>query len=148
MEKGNKIIQNLSNRYIKGTAEKAIIEDVSIFLCHLTFAVSKVNNFQSKIYLNTRVLKHIYDKRSAEEYDFIVCNLRRIIRYTDCIYKNKDPKRGDYVFTKRIGDNNYFCSLEICEDGFNVVTAFRLRKNNYLKSYEAFWSWRDGASSS
>ena len=148
MENKNKLVQDLSDKHIKGTAEKAIVEDISIFLCHLTFAVSKANNFKSKVYLSTRVLKHIYDKKPAEEYDFIVCNIRRIIRYTDHIYKNKNPKRGDYVFTKRIGDNNYFCSLEICEDGFNIVTAFRLRKDNYLKSYDPFWSWRDGASSS
>lgn len=148
MKNRNKIVQNLSDKYIKGSAEKAIVENVNIFLCHLTFAVSKANNFQSNIYLNTRVLKHIYDKKPAEEYDFIVCHLRKIIKYPDCVYKNKDPKRGDYVFTKRIGDGNYFCSLEMCEDGFNIVTAFRLRKESYLKSYDSLWSWRSGASSS
>jgi hypothetical protein len=142
MPRKNKIVQNMSERYIKGTVAKAIVEDIYVFLCHLTFAVTKANKFKPNVYLSTKVLKHIYDKRPAEEYDFIIESLYKIVRYPDVIYKNKDPKRGDYVFTKIVGDCNYFCSLEACEDGFNVVTVFRLRKENYLKNYDSIWSWR------
>lgn len=147
--KNNKIVQNLFEKHIRGTAAKAVVEDVNVFLCHLTFAVAKENQFSPNVYLNTRVLKHIYDKKPAEEFDCIVFYLDKIVRFPDHIYKNKNPKRGDYIFIKKIGSDIYLCSLqEILEDGFNVVTAFRLRKENYLKSYDFLWSWRGGDSSS
>lgn len=155
MAEDKKIVQNLFDKHIKGTAEKAVVEDITIFLCHLTSAVAKGNKFPSNTYLNTRVLKHIYDKKPAEEFDCIICNLYHIVRYPDNIYKNKNPKRGHYVFTKKIGDENYLCSLEHCflKEGngkFEVVTAFRIRKGKegYLKSYDLLWSWRDGIPSS
>lgn len=145
----NKIAQNLFEKHIKGTAEKAMVEYVNVFLCRLTFAVAKANKFSPNVYLNTRVLKHIYDKKPAEEFDCIILYLHRIVRYPDHIYKNKNPKRGDCVFIKRVDNNIYLCSLqEIPDDGFTVVTAFRLRKENYLKSYDSLWSWRGGGSSS
>ena len=148
MARKNKIAQKLFEKHIKGTAEKAIVENVTVFLCRLTFVVSKDNQINPNVYLNSRVLKHVYDKKPAEEFNCLVQYLHIIIRYPDNIYKNKNPKRGDYVFTKVINGNNYFCSLETFEDGANVVTMFRLRKGNYLKSYDLLWSWRGDIPSS
>jgi len=144
----NNIVQELFEKHIKRTTKDAIVSDITIFLCHLTYAVSKNNNFPPKVYLKTRVLKHIYDKRPAEEFDRILIYLKKIVRYPDCVYKNKNPKRGDYVFTKVINGERYLCSLEDYNGSLNVTTVFRLRKENYIKSYDLLWSWRGGFPSS
>lgn len=98
MENRNEIVRNLFEKHIKNTAKDAVVENITIFLCYLTFAVSKGNNFQPNIYLNTRVLKHIYDKKPAEEFDCIILYLRNIIRKPDRIYKNKNPNQNNWDF--------------------------------------------------
>lgn len=138
--------------HIRGTAKESIVADKTIMLCHLSNAVCKVIELGPKVYMNTRALKHIYDKRPAEEFDFIVRNTYKIVKMPDFIYKNKNPKRGDLCFTKVVEDNNYFCSLEVKDESGEkevyVVTVFRIRKPNYLNNYELLWSWKDGAPSS
>ena len=67
------ILKDLHEAHIKGTIKKAIVTDKTVIVCHLTFAVMKALNCdKGKVYINTRVLKHIYDKRPAEEYDTIL----------------------------------------------------------------------------
>lgn len=143
----------LYKKHVRGTPKKAIVQFVQIFICHFTIAVVKgIDASCNKVYLNTRVIKHIYDKRTAEEFDFWVANLHIILKYPDKIYKNKDGKRGAYCFVKEINNYKCFCSLEtttkddqppICE----VVTFFRTDEN-YLKSYELLWEWKGGTPSS
>lgn len=142
------VIKNLCEKHIRGTVEKAIVADVTVYLCRLTFAVSKANNLEERVYINTRVLKHMYDKKPAEEFEFLVAFLHKIIKYPDKVYKNKNPKRGHYIFTKIIMGDNYLCSLELEGDGLSVVTAFRIRKDSYLNDYELLWSWRGDIPSS
>lgn len=93
-------------------------------------------------------MKHLYDKKPAEEYDFLVCNIYKIVKYPDRIYKNKDPKRGDLCFLKKLKGYNYLCSLEVADDELTVITAFRVRKESYLNNYELLWSWRGDIPSS
>ena len=151
-----RVIPELHRRYIKGTAKDAVVQNARVFLCHLTGAVSigALGLMQTeraprrKVYISTRVLKHTYDKRPAEEYDFLTENLHAIVKYPDCVYKNKDSKRGGYCFVKTLGNKLYLCSLESVEDRFEVVTFFRVPKEKYLESYELLWSWRNGTSSS
>ena len=103
-----------------------------------------------KVYVNTKVVKHIYDKRPAEEFYMIMKHAYFIVRKPDEIYQNNDPKRGHYAFTKRISGDLYFCSIEAVEgEGLQIVTIFRLPKDrqkaeNYLKNYKSLWRWRDG----
>jgi len=58
------------------------------------------------------MLKHLYDKKPAEEYDFILYNLEQIVRYPYHLYPNKDSKRGDIAFVKLIHEKKYFCAIE------------------------------------
>ena len=44
----------------------------------------------NKVYLNTRVLKHLYDKRPAEEFDLMIETLIDVVKYPNKIYKNKN----------------------------------------------------------
>ena len=146
------VLRNLFEQYVKGTQNGAVVIDKTVFFCHLTNQVNKVLGIkESVVYVRTIPIKHIYDKRPAEEFDFIVDYIHKVVKYPDHIYKNKSPKRGTFCFVKSIQDEKYLCSLEIIEENerkIMIVTAFRIRKDNYLDSYDLLWSWRNGESSS
>ena len=153
MPKRRGVILELFEKHIKNTKEKEIVALECVYICRLTYTVFRILGFEdSKVHLNTKVLKHLYDKKPAEEFDFIVRNLHKIIKYPDRIYKNKTSKRGDYCLVKKIEDFSYLCSVEFTEDGEEmkiiVVTAFRVRDEAYLKKYELLWSWKGGNPSS
>jgi len=141
------MIINLHKRYIENTQEGAFIEDAQAFVCKLTSDVS--NLFSSEIqsvYINTRVLKHIYDKRGKRDYDFIIKNIGNLIKYPNNIYKNQIEKRGSICFVKSVNGSEYMVSLEQIKNSntLEVVTIFMIRKKNYLDGYKLLWSWEDG----
>lgn len=149
-------VVKLWKQHIRGSREKEIVKDVTILVCLLTKKVQEACDFPtSKIHLNTRVLKHLYDKKPAEEFEFVIHNLDKLLRYPDQVYKNKTGKRGSLCFVKKLSGHKYFCSIETTEelDGTNmqmicIVTAFRLRKEDYLEGYELLWSWKGDEPSS
>lgn len=142
------MLRDLHTKHIINTAPYAIVTEVTVLFCHLTNQVSKEVCLPFKVYITTKVLKHMYDKRPAQEYDFILTNLESVVTFPDHVYKNKDPKRGDYCFVKKIEEEKYFCALETGNEEIYIVTVFKLRKENYLKNYELLWSWKDGEPSS
>ena len=106
-------IPELHKKYIKGTEKNAIIQLIQAFLCNLTVAVTAgIKSSCSKVYINTRVIKHAYDKRPAQEFDFLVLNVHLVVKYPDKVYKNKEGKRGEYCFVKEIKNQKYICILE------------------------------------
>lgn len=131
-----------------------MVANITVCLCHLTKTVSRVINVESRVYVTSRMVKHLYDKKPAEEFHFILNNTYKIVKYPDKIYKNKDPKRGSYCFVKKICGNTYMCSLETVDneeidgDELFIATVFRIRKEKYLDSYELLWSWKGGGPSS
>lgn len=164
------ILQDFFEKYIKGTPEKAMVVDYKIFLCCLTNAVCfgiGVDKTIGKVYITSRAFKHLFDRKPAEEFFFLIDNLYKIVKYPDKIYKNKISKRGEYCLVKRIGGSDYFCSIEIvklppavfglavfgiseygeCDkiEEIQIATAFRLRDSDYIKKYTLLWSWEDGA---
>ena len=127
---------------------------VEVYLCHLTTSVMKgIGLAGNKVYLNTRVLKHLYDKRPAEEFDLMTENLCDVIKYPSQIYKNKDGKRGSFCFVKEIKNAKCMVSLETVRDEdktttyCEVATFFRTN-DNYLANYELLWEWKGGTPSS
>ncbi len=154
----NMTLAQLYEKHVKNTPAETVVADVTILFCHLTFAVRRNCNFQSsKVHINTRTLKRLYDKRPAEEFLFILCYLIKIVRNPDHVYFNQDAKKGDILFTKTIKGNDYACSiqkniehtLELNVEKVNsVVTCFRLRKEGYLKNYKLLWSWKGDIPSS
>ncbi len=162
-------LKDFFHQYIENTPEKSIVVDKKMFLCSLTVAVARGIKIccARNTYVTTRALKHLYDKKPAEEFLFIVNNLRKIMRYPDKIYLNPKEKRGNFAFVKTVADADYFCSMEIkkipaaivgeiiigCSEfglekereEIHVVTAFRLRDRKYLKNYTLLWDWGDGA---
>ena len=150
----------LFKKHIKNTEEKAAVVERTITICVLTNAVRNAVQFPTqKVYVTTKILKHLYDKKPAEEFDAILRCLPQLVKFPDNIYENKDSKRGSLCFSKKIRGQLYWCSIEVTTDrdpqetydGMNyVVTAFRIRKGkeSYVDSYKLIWSWKGGIPSS
>lgn len=149
---------NIFNKYVRLSEKGAVVILANTHLCNITFIVQRsLSVLSKKVYISTRVLKHVYDKRPASEFDFVLNNLSRIIKYPDYVYKNKSGKRGSFCFVKKINNRQYLCSMEISitineetketDEKLDVVTFFSTDEN-YLKNYELLWEWKGGNPSS
>jgi hypothetical protein len=142
-------VREMFEKYVCGTPEKAIVflakERVGILYPHISNTVYLLEN---SIFLSTRALKHLYDKRPAEEFDVLIDNFRSIINSPDACYRNPSGKRGNFCLSKDISNVPHFVVIEAVEntgrEALEVVTAFRARHPRYLKDYELLWSRRDG----
>ena len=147
-------IELVFDQYVKGTTKKAIVRLLTIKFCTLTKEVQRVCSFPTtSVHITTRVIKKNYDKRSAEENDFILKNGWKIVYMPSEIYKNKDAKRGDFLFAKSIGNVVYVASIEVSTYAGSpilyIASIFRVPKpKSYLSGYELIWSWKGGESSS
>lgn len=142
-----RVLEDLHTKYIKGTSKENMVPVIKVFICQLTVAVSKGilnlrDSSHTKVYVNTRAIKHLYDKKPAEEYDFAINNTHKIIKYPDRVYMNKDTKKGNFLFVKKIKNEHWLCSLEqTYSDTLELITCFRIRKDTYLNNYNLLWSW-------
>lgn len=69
-------ILSVFKKHIKGTPEKALAKEITIFVCNLTNAVKEACSFPThRVYITTKALKHLYDSKPAEEFDFVIRNL-------------------------------------------------------------------------
>ncbi|MDA1169406.1 MAG: PBECR2 nuclease fold domain-containing protein [bacterium] len=158
----NKLL-DLHAMYIHGTPERGPVKYERVLVAHLAKAsVTSIQKYWTdfdakRVYVSTYTLKHIFDKRQAQEYDAILLNIIEIINQPDTIFENLDGRRGELAFIKtfltkdfegKSISSTYFCSLEIAKEEMNIVTAFRFRdvrrKGNYLKKYKPLWNWEDG----
>lgn len=153
MSKSN--VERIFEAHIKGTPKQAIVRELTITFCTLTNEVQRVCDVDTKaVLITTKVIKKNYDKRTAEENDFILKNGWQVVHMPSGIYRNKDGKRGDYLFAKRMNNELYVASIEVAEaDGAQAlytVSMFRIRKGKegYLNGYELIWSWKGGDPSS
>ena len=156
MEPENGHLVRLHEEYIKDTPIESLVANLTVLTCEMTNEVTKEIGVQTnRVYITSRTLKHLYDKKPAQEYDAIVTNLISIVRYPDHIYANNTAKRGCFCFYKQIDSVIFFCSIEkdgpllpnfdILEANF-VVTCFIFRnkqkEERYLKNYKLLWSWK------
>lgn len=162
-------LKEFFKKYIENTTEKMEVADRKINLCCLTKAVMRgidIDYSAKNIYITSRCIKHLFDKRPAEEFLFIINHLHEVVKYPDKIYKNKIKKRGIFCLVKKIGNEEYICSIEttkippavlgeaafgVSEYGaekergeIQIATAFRLRDDKYLKNYTLLWDWGNG----
>lgn len=139
----------LVNTYIRKTEKNSLVKLVQIHVCNLPNTVfADLGLFSNSVYINTRTLKHVYDKRTAEEFDFLIDTVHLILSQPDSIYKNKTGARGEYCFVKVMRNDKYLCSLQIAKNSTNsnrneIVTFFRTG-DSYLKNYKLLWEWKDG----
>ena len=148
--KNKRILENMHQQYIVGTPPKAVVKDTKILLCCLTNAVVQGSGYKnSPVYVTSRMLKHLYDKRPAEEYDILINILHKVVKFPDIIFENQQDKRGDIIFLKNYKAEKYLCVLEKgVEEDNCIATAFRVRDENYTKKYKELWRWRDDVPSS
>ena len=145
----NNKIQKLFKKRVQGTVAYAIIVNETVTAGMLPAAVAEVMaESNRKIYMTSRVIKHLYDKKPAEEFDFVLINIPGIIARPDYLYRNKGDKRGQFCLMKRIEDREYFISLEVINSVYGketqIATAFRVRSKPYLEEHDLSWSRRDG----
>lgn len=151
------ILLTLHRECIEGTEEKTLVAEKRVCLCFVTWVVHKnilepEGCTSRKVHITTKSLKHLYDKKPAQEYDFVIHHVHLCARYPDKIYRNRDNKTGHLCFTKRIKNTLIFCSMELVQrdnhTGCEIVTAFVIRKDEYLRNYELLWEWKGDIPSS
>lgn len=150
-----RVVSELYEKYIRGTEKHAVVPNLLVLLCSMTNSVHAGTGIKCKrIYISTRVVKHVYDKRPAEEFDFLVGNVHQVLKYPDRVFRNKNAKKGDFCFVKKINKSLYLASIEIINDlagehtHCEVITFFRVQKESYLNGYELLWEWKVGEPSS
>lgn len=143
----------LHKKHIRGTAKNAIVKEFTLYICNLTEAVKKGAQINgTRVYVTSKTIKHLYDKRPAVEYDQIVHNLQLFVKYPDSVHINSSAKRGAFVFIKNIDEEKFLVSVEelIDQDGIAclyVATAFKT-DDSYINKFPIMWRWKGGKPSS
>jgi len=138
--------KNLHSNFVKNTKPGEIVINKTVLLCHINEKISRyIKLHEANVYISSKMLKHLYDKRSAQEYDCLLRNMYLIAKYPDLIYRNKGYKSGDFLFVKAIDGYCYTCSLQFVQKGFcrklNLITAFSV-KPEYMRNFKLLWSWK------
>jgi hypothetical protein len=145
---------DIHEKYIRRTKFEGPILKLKIRVTKITKKTKRaIGSNNRRIYIRTFALKHLYDKRPAEEFDFVIDHLAIIIGTPNNLYRNKTNKTGGFCITKRIDNDYYIAVIEVfsrntTKEEIQIVTAFRIRDKKYLRDYELLRSWRDGAHSS
>jgi len=139
----------LDKKYIRLTSKHAAIIIKKILLCTIDKKVVESAQLKThKLHISTRVMKHVYDKRPAQEYDTALNNLESAMESPDFIFENKQGKRGSMCFVTRLGDKLLWCPVEESIDENNhpilEVVTFFLAQYKYAKNYKLLWGRGDG----
>jgi hypothetical protein len=144
----------LHEDYIKRTKPEAFVLQAKKCVTKTNRKTRKALHCKAKkTYITTRALKHLYDKKPAEEFDFMLDNIISIVRTPDYLYGDTQDRRNRFCLVKHIEEYRYLVAIEIIErntekEEIQIVTAFRVRDEKYLRNYDLLRSWRDGAHSS
>jgi len=140
-------IKNLFNKYVKYSAYKSDVTLSRVFVGKLRRELRDiVGEDYYIIYINSRSLKHIYDrhifdKKVPRDFYLILNNLKQILLNPDKIYKDKEGKRGNYIFVKVLVNKTYMCTIEMISNGDIEVVSSSLTGNKYLSKFVLLWSW-------
>ncbi len=144
----NKKLAKVIERYIKNTPRKGYVKELRIMICELPHKLKpKLKLKDTRVYITTKSLKHMYDARSAQEFDFIIKNVESSVAHPLRIYKNKLGKTGDVCLYLEFNNNAYFYILETKSGNAYLVSAYRLsdieeKRKNYLSGYKLLRSWK------
>ncbi len=126
----NTKLKNLHRKYIHLTNKLSKVAKRNTFLGE----VPKLKGLKSKrVYISTWCLKHLYDKRTAVEYEYIVEYLSMVLKFPDNIYTNLPNRQGDLVLHRRLKDGDYIAIVETAKKSGNtnhVLTSFRIKKKD------------------
>jgi len=145
------VIKNLIlavDRHIRNTPRKGYVKDLRIKICDFPHKLKgKLKIKDKRVYITTKSLKHLYDVRKGEEFDYIISNIDHFILNPTGIFKDKERKTGNYCIYKETGNGAYFIILDVTENSVYVVSGYRLseveeKRKNYLSGYRLIWSWK------
>lgn len=140
-----KKLLSFHNQYIKLTPKELPLERKSLF-------IGIVNEFKGlillskRVYISTFCLKHLYDKRTACEYDHLLHYFTELVQSLDSVHHNSQNRMNTFVFHKSIADGNYIVVLEKSKSsgkGNYVLTGYRIRGKE-LKKFEIIWKREAG----
>ena len=143
-------LKNFFGRYVEKTRYKAQVANRRLFLAQLDQTATDLFGIEytnGGVCLTSKSLKHLFDKKPAEEFLFLIDHLYDIVKYPSRIYKNKDNRRGQYCLVTEVDGDEYLCAIEVVDTSDNEVfipTAFRLRDERYLCNYTLLWDWGNG----
>lgn len=120
-------------KYIQLTFPKQVVVNESLVL-------GKMYSNEN-VYLNTRVMKHLYDKRTAVVYFLLLKNMNQIVFKPDLVYQNNSQKKGSLIFTKLIKKELLAVIMESQEGKVFIVTAFETDEK-YLEKFKLIWKRR------
>lgn len=142
----NKKLIWIIERYIKDTPRKGYVKDLRIKVGFFSKKhKTRIGATDLRVYATTKALKHMYDARTAQEFDHIVRNIETVIIQPIGIYQNKEGKTGSHCLYYKFGKDAYFYILDVKTDGIYIVSAYRLnpfeeKRKNYLSGYKLLWS--------
>ncbi len=132
-------IRKLHIRHIKLTPYRSVVKrKIFCFAKRIQF----LENYYP-IYISTLSLKHIYDKRTAREYDFIIKNLKRIVEKPDEIRKNTTQRDNSYLVIKNISSETFLAVIEVINGSVFIVTSFSSGEK-YLRNFKLVWNREAG----
>jgi hypothetical protein len=144
--------QLLFERYVAGTRVKEHVFLAKTVVCKLNAKLyrrlceeGELEN--SKVYVSTKVLKHIYDDH-FHEHEKLIDNLNIIVNSPEAVYRNKDGKSGAYLLIKDIQAVTYCVVMDVSQTGdgmrMEIRTCFQVSTpKRYLKGCELVWK-QDG----
>lgn len=136
----------LHKKHIALTPKDSIVIKRRSFIANIAEAI-QLNQLKSRrIYISTFCLKHLYDKRTALEYEYILHNLHIIFSNPDAIYKNLDGRIGSLVFHKNLKDGNYIGIIDLGkrkEQPNYILTSFRVEEDKLCK-FQIVWKREAG----
>ncbi len=148
------MLLDLHKKYIDGTGLEAPIFVTTVRICTITAETARglrkyIADVEKPcdIYMSTKSLKHMYDKRPAEEYFSIIKVLPEIMRRPEHVYENKVEKSASLLFVTKVENGTIICALQKRSGdrcSFHVVSAFRAREKKvakYLSHCKLTWSW-------
>ncbi len=147
-------LQQIHDQFIKNQPDGAAVILEIFTLANLTEQVQQHLGLSvGKVHIKTKILKHMYERRPASIYDFLLMHLSEIIRFPERIYQNQEAKKGQFIFAKQFPEGLFMASIETNahpETGQEIhvlITAFKVEQR-YLNKYKLIWSWEDGDASS
>jgi hypothetical protein len=138
---------NLYSKHIKDTQNKELIKSIEIDIGSIPTSVKvSLGIHSSKIHITSFALKHIYDKHLykhhlANDFTFILNNIRSVVQKPDLVTSNNPSRKGDYCFIKTIESQTIICSIQITNAKLYIVTAFILKDQGYLKGSSLLWKF-------
>lgn len=136
---------SLYESYIKGIGRKDFVPEIKIKIGNIKKTIKKKIKVKNcKVFATTRSIKHIYDRvfldaGKPEDFVTIVKKLPQIVISPVRVCANKQSKRGNFCFIKKIKGRLYLATLETsAQRELCLVTCF-MTTEKYCGNFVDLW---------